>query len=294
VSTWVALVLAVAASIAQAEPQASDPKAVLTNEESKPLISGDAGVTVTNEYLSRGLVLVNHGAQFQPYGDLFFHVYEGDGFINSVTPTIGFWSNLTTDSGHGASKPGRDLANWYEFDYMPGVAIGFAKHWTLTETYFEFNSPSGGFRVCRSMNTSFAYDDTGLIDKDKNFSLQPHFTWLAELGAAGSAGLQKDGNYFELGLAPNYTILKGSAYPVTFTVPLTLGLGDDKFYNGDTYGYFTTGLTASTKLAFIPDAYGSWTGSIGYKYYNLGDQVAKTDAGNNDQNVIFVSVGCSF
>ena len=258
------------------------------------LISGDLGVSVTNEYVSRGLVLVNHGAQIQPYADLFFHVYQDDGFINSVTPTMGIWSNFTTDTGHGASKPGNGPGNWYEFDYMPGVAVGFAKYWTLTETYLEFDSPSAGFKTARSMNTCIGFNDTGLIDPDRNFSLQPHFTWLAELGAPGSAGLQKGGNYFEMGLAPNYTILKGSEYPVTFTVPLTVGLGDDKFYNGDTYGYFSTGLSASTPLAFIPSGFGTWTASLGYKYYNLGNQVAKTEAGNNDQNVGYFSISCAF
>lgn len=292
----VVLGLAIVSSSAMAgtDSTTDDPKAMQKTAAAQPFITGDAGVTVTNEYISRGLVLVNHGAQVQPYGDVFFHIFQGDGFITSVAPTIGFWSDLTTDTGHGASKPGRDTANWYEFDYMPGIAVDFAKYWTLTESYYEFNSPSGGFRTLRSMNTAFCFNDTGLIDKSGNFSLQPHFTWLAELGASGSAGLQKDGNYFELGLSPNYTILKGGEYPITFTIPLTLGLGDDHFYAGDTYGYFFTGLTVSTPLAFIPCDYGAWTASLGYKYYNLGNQAAKTEMGNNDQNVISCSIGCAF
>jgi hypothetical protein len=298
VQTLAALGLTLMLSIARAEPglTTTDPKAMApaVAAPGPPLVTGDFAVNVTNEYISRGLVLVNHGVQIQPAADVFFHVFQGDGFINSVTPTLGVWSDLTTDDGHGASQPGHGPSHWYEFDTMPGVAVGFAKNWTLTETYLQFNSPSGGFKTARSMNTCFGFNDAGLLDPSKNFSLQPHFTWLAELPAPGSAGLRKDGNYFELGLAPNYTILKRSEYPVTFTVPLTLGLGDDNFYHGDTYGYFTTGLSISTPLAFLPASLGAWTASVGYKYYNLGDQAAKTLAVTRDQDVYSFSIGCSF
>jgi len=98
----------------------------------------------------------------------------------------------------------------------------------------------------------------------------------------------------EFGLAPNYTILKGAEYPVTYTVPLAVALGDSKFYNGDTYGYFCTGLTVSTPLAFIPKQYGSWNASAGYKYYNLGDQAAAVNSVSKDQNVFDLSIGCTF
>jgi hypothetical protein len=61
---------------------------------------------------------------------------------------------------------------------------------------------------------------------------------------------------------------------VTFTVPLTVGLGSEGFYHSDAYGYFSAGLQVSVPLSFIPDCYGKWTFSGGYTYYNLGGAAA--------------------
>ena len=85
----------------------------------------------------------------------------------------------------------------------------FAKNFTFTASYFEFDSPASFFDTARSLNFNLAYDDTDLLGK---FALHPHFTYLRELMAPGSAGLQKNGNYYEVGLAPGF-----SAGPVAIT-----------------------------------------------------------------------------
>src|ERR1700679_3694739 len=59
-------------------------------------ITGDLGVTMTNEYLSRGFVLNSKGVVAQPYLDLYFKLCEGTGFINKVTFNLGLWSDLST------------------------------------------------------------------------------------------------------------------------------------------------------------------------------------------------------
>ena len=57
-------------------------------------ITGDLGVTLVSEYLSRGIVQVNQGVIAQPYLDLYFKLYEGTGFINKVVFNFGLWSNI--------------------------------------------------------------------------------------------------------------------------------------------------------------------------------------------------------
>jgi len=248
-------------------------------------ISGDLGVTMPTEYLSRGLVLENQGVIAQPYLDLYFKLYEGTGFINKVVFNLSFWSSIHSHVQPDGSTD--TTRNWYEFDWTPGIAVTFAKNFTATLSYFEFDSPASAFDTARSINLNIAYDDTDIFGK---FAVHPHFTVLSELNAPGFAGLEGHGWYFEVGLAPGYTV-----GPVTFTVPLTLGLGDHKFYGGPAFGYFSAGLQMSIPISFIPECYGKWTFSGGYTYYELSDNVANATAtGHESQHVFQGAIGLTF
>src|SRR4051812_15037640 len=52
-------------------------------------ITGDLGVNVVSLYASRGVVFENQGAIIQPYADIYFKVYEGEGFLNKVSVNLG-------------------------------------------------------------------------------------------------------------------------------------------------------------------------------------------------------------
>jgi len=275
-------------------PSADDGKDVKESKELKQqckesCISGDLGVTMPTQYMSRGLMLENQGVIAQPYLDLYFKLYEGTGFINKVVFNFSLWSSIhshvqpTTAGTFDATA-----RNWYEFDWTPGIAVTFAKNFTATLSYFEFDSPASSFDTARSINLNIAYDDTDLLGK---FALHPHVTVLSELNAPGFAGLQGHGWYYEIGLAPSYT-----AGPVTFTVPITVGLGDGKrFYGDEAFGYFATGLQISVPLSFIPECYGKWTFSGGYTWYLLGDNVADATAtGHESQHVLQGAIGLTF
>ena len=109
-------------------------------------ITGDLGVTFTNEYISRGLVQVNQGVIAQPYLDLYFKVYEGTGFINKVTINFSLWTSIDSH----VEAPGNEstVRNWEEFDWDPGIAITFAKNFTLTTSYYEFDKPGAVLQHC--------------------------------------------------------------------------------------------------------------------------------------------------
>lgn len=248
-----------------------------------PFVTGDAGVAFVSKYFSRGINLTDQGVIAQPYADLYLRLYEGDGFINKVTLNLGLWSSIQSFKQPG---PHTNSSAWYEFDYTAGIATTFAKSFTFTASYFEFISPADNFPTARNLNFSLAYDDSGLLGA---FALHPHFTVLAELNAPGYAGLDYGGWYYEFGIAPGF-----AAGPVTFTFPLTLGLGDDNFYADETYGYFSAGAAIAVPLSFIPPAYGSWTFGSSATYYNLG---STTKAANHDEGNDFVfsgSIGLTF
>jgi hypothetical protein len=147
------------------------------------------------------------------------------------------------------------------------------------------------------VNANLSYDDTSLLGA---FALHPHFTVLWEAGAPGFAGLKAHGWYYEIGVAPSYTFLKSSKYPITLALPNTVGLGDSSgFYGHNNFGYFSTGATLSVPLAFIPSGFGSWTVTAGYTYYYLGTTVREAYAppvgsGADSFHVFSGAIGCTF
>ncbi len=265
-----------------------------TGKESKPVveqvkescITGDLGVNFVSEYISRGVVLENQGVIAQPYTDLYFKLYSGDGFINKISINLGIWSSI-----HSHKQGGNTTAqNWYEFDYTPGISLTFAKNFTATLSYFEFDSPSGAFDPARSINLNLAYDDTDLLGA---FALHPHVTVLREVG--GIAGLAEHGWYFEGGIAPSVPLGKFA----TLTFPVTAGFGDGKFYAGDNFGYVSGGANLAIPLGFMPSCLGSWTFSGGYTYTYLASDNLRTAAlaqanGERNQHVFQGGLAVSF
>jgi hypothetical protein len=292
------LALAPLTATAGTEVSSKDGKGTVAKEEpvTKSLISGDLGFVATSDYFSRGILqTASTGVKFQPYLDLYFKLYEGDGFVNNVTFAFGLWSNLETKVG----GPGVNTKFWEEFDYTAGFAITFAKNFTATISYFEFDSPNQSFNEARSMNLNLSYNDADLLGM---WALHPHVTFLQELD--GHAGMGMDGSkrsqYYEVGIAPSFTFMKESKYAPTLTLPLTAGFGSSGFY-GTGFGYASAGGTISVPLAFIPAGYGAWTWSVGGTYYYLGKTTAAaagpltfSNGSRHNAGVAFTSVGLTF
>jgi len=249
-------------------------------------ISGDAGVNFVSAYFTRGLMQENQGLIAQPYADLFASLYEGSGFVNKVAAQMGIWASVQS---HYAVPPGNPPLtknpSWYEFDWMPGIAVTLAKNFTLTTSYYEFDSPADAFAASRNLNVNLAYDDSGLLSK---FALHPHFTYLREL--TGAAGLQGPrGNYFEVGVAPAAPAMG----PVTLSLPATVGLGGGGFYAGTTLGYIAVGPNIAVALP-VPARFGTWTFNTSATYYHLNGAVATQDAGRHNDWVFSGGVGMTF
>jgi hypothetical protein len=261
----------------------------LIEETKESCISGDLGVTFVTAYISRGLVQEDEGVIAQPYLDIYFKLYEGDGFINKVTAGLGFWASIHENETF--ASPGSTTPAWYEFDWMPSIGITFAKNFTLTTSYYEFDSPNDAFASFRGVNVSLAYDDTDLLGL---FALHPKFTVLFELENKAGIGPDK-GVYYEIAIAPGHTFMEESAYPVTVTIPVVAGFGSDGFYAGDTFGFVSAGITASVGLGFIPECFGSWSLAAGGLYYHLGDNAADyTNGGETDKFVGTATLGMTF
>ncbi len=275
----------------ETKPSGKETKPVEAIKES--FITGDLGNAVVSSYISRGGVNENQGFIDQPYLDIYCQLYKGDGFVNKISLNLGFWASLHSEKT--AAAPGSSLSAWYEFDWMPGISVTFLKNFTATLTWLDFDFVSSGARA-GSLSLNLGYDDTDLLGA---FALHPHFTVIKTM-IGNLVGVPNSdlGWYYEVGIAPGYSFFKGEAYPLTFTVPLTVGLGPES-YNGETYGFFSAGINMAVPLTFIPSGYGNWTATAGFTYWNIGDAAAQAYtpgiiSGDNSQFVFSGSIGMTF
>jgi hypothetical protein len=238
-------------------------------------ITGDLGISMVSQYVSRGVIFENQDAILQPYADLYFKMYEGEGFLNKATINLGIWNSFHsrhTDAGIASGATSSSTRSWYEFDFTAGVSFTFAKNFTFTPSYYTFLSPNDGFSTFQGLNLKLAYDDTDLLGA---FALHPYVQVLFELENKAGTGAD-EGVYYEVGIAPSVPV-----GPITLTFPITAGFGSNDFYgqldthsgvvHDEAFGFFSAGVTAAYTLKFIPECYGTWTASAGYTYYYLGE-----------------------
>ena len=236
-------------------------------------ITGDLGVNVVSQYVSRGLIFENQGAIIQPYADLYFRVYKGadTDFLNKVSVNLGIWNSFHsrhTDAGEANGGSGQGTTpSWYEFDFTAGIAVTFLKNFTFTPSYYTFLSPNDGFSTFQGLNLNLSYDDTDLLGA---FALHPHATVLFELENKAGNG-SDEGVYYEVGIAPAIPIGPKDSPYVTFTLPVTAGFGSNEFYAHNAgFGYVSGGVQASVPLNFVPKCLGTWAANGGATYYYLG------------------------
>lgn len=238
-------------------------------------ISGDIGVNVVSQYVTRGVILENQGAIIQPFADLYFKLYEGEGFINKVVLNLGIWNSFhsaKTDAGVASGSGASTTRSWYEFDFTPGVSITFAKNFTFTPSYYMFLSPNDGFSTFHGLNLKLAFDDAPFLGK---FALHPTAQVLFELENKAGTGAD-EGVYYEIAIAPGFPL-----GPVAISFPIAAGFGSSDFYGSldtasgtiqnEEFGFVSGGVNVSYAIAAIPECYGSWTVNAGATYFHLGD-----------------------
>ena len=252
-------------------------KAVI--EKSKEsCITGDIGLDVYSQYIFHGLTLENQGAIIQPYADLYFQLYQGDGALNGVSLNLGIWNSFHSNHTVASSTRG-----WYEFDFLAGVSFTFLKNLTFTPSYIFYSSPGDYFENSHNLRLQLGFDDKDLLGA---FSLQPYV--LVDFELEGKSGNGSDeGVYYEVGISPSV-----EAGPVSLAFPIKAGFGSNDYYsNDDGYGFFSAGVTASYALKCIPECYGEWTLTAGATYFNYGDPNEDANAIKDDNSNDFVFNG---
>lgn len=241
-------------------------------------ITGDIGLDVYSQYIFHGITLENQGAILQPYADIYFKLYEGDGFLNSVSLNLGIWNSFHSNHTVASSTPG-----WYEFDFLAGFSFTFGKYFTLSPGYVAYTSPGDYFNTAHVVQVKLAADDSDLLGA---FALHPYVMVEAELeGKAGNGS--DEGFYYEVGIAPGF-----KAGPVAVALPIKAGFGSNDYYLDDAgYGFFSAGVALGYDLAFVPECYGTWSVSANATYFHFGEPNNNANAVKNDDDYAVVFGG---
>ncbi len=235
-------------------------------DEAPPVNTGkvafSTGFDVVTEYWFRGLGQENQGLILQPWIDVTFELFSSDDL--TLTGSVGSWNSIQD------ATPGDA---WYESDFYAGVGAEMGA-FSFGASYINLYNPAGGDIFAEEIDITLGIDATAF---DLPAYLSPSFTLAIEIDGGSDNGTNK-GTYLEIAFEPTVENILGSANaPVTLTIPLTLGLGLEDYYedgqgNDDTFGFFDIGAVFSTPLSgLIPADYGAWTASIGVHAIFLGD-----------------------
>jgi hypothetical protein len=253
-------------------------------QDAPPVNSGKVafslGFDVVTEYWFRGLGQENQGLILQPWIDVTFELLSNDDM--TVTGSVGTWNSIHDDAAGDA---------WYESDFYAGFGVEMGKV-SVGATYINLYNPAGGDIFAEEIDISLSYDDSEL---GLPFALNPGVTLAVEIDGGSDAGSSK-GTYLEIGIEPSVQDILGSdSVPVGLSLPVTVGLGLDDYYedglgNDDTFGFIDIGLVLSTPLdGLIPADYGTWTASFGVHWISLGDSAENISAafgtGQDDSSV---------
>ena len=233
----------------------------------------EAKVEAKTAYFFRGYNVMDTGYIFQPEATLSLRAIEWREY--SFTPYFGVWNNISEVKGHDSSI----WAHWTEFDATGGVVIERGD-WSLDVQWNYYVSPSDFFDSAHELGATLGYG--GEIFGVK---LQPHVAVFRELDDQSD---DDENTYLEAGLEPEFAL----AEKLTLSLPLTLGMSLDGYYQGGDghnafFGYGSAGARPAYQLNE------NWSVYAGVEYVHLFADSAEAANSGDDGKVIGV-VGVSF
>jgi hypothetical protein len=227
-------------------------------------IHGFNDLTIKNGYLTpRGLLVTSKGLTTQILNGLVFDVYNRpDMPLDDIAIVGGVWNDLSS------SQRSTTVGPWNEFDWFIGANFEVDHVWTFGASYVAFLSPPGNFSAEHNIEFSAKFDDSKLLAP---ISLHPYAKLFYEIHGPSVVVTGKGGGSFdvELGVVPTWD-LHPYNFPATLTAPTWLTVGPSDFWGGGgNLGVFSTGLTATFPLEFMPKSLGGWNFHVGAQYYDM-------------------------
>jgi len=271
-------------------------------QEEAPVNSGaisvSAGADVTSKYYFRGLLQEDQGLIIQPWAEIGATVLEKEtGPIQTVSVFGGIWNSFHDTKTGDMTTGGNGASSWYEADLYAGASVGLDGGFSTGITYTAYTSPNDAFSTIQEVSVSGSFDDSEFWG-DSGFALSPSAVVAFELdNTATLSSPSSEGIYLGLGISPSMEVVQSEDYPITLSVPVTVGLGLDDYYveaatgDDELFGYASVKPTASMPLGFMPDKFGDWEGYVGVEFLYLGD--ATEDDNNGDDFEVIGSIGLS-
>lgn len=270
------------------------PAVLVAQDEAPPMvepntgaISLDLGVDWVSQYIFRGIQQQNSGLILQPDMRVTAALYDGEDLLSSLDVYTGIWASVHSDSlpATNANKP------WYEVDYSLGAVAGLGEDFVLDTAFVAKTFPSSGAAVTE-VDIALAYDDAQLMADRDLPALNPYVLVALEMSNTIS-GTQA--GYWEVGIAPSTLLMESEDYPVTLSIPVTLGLNLYEYYDENLFGYLDVGAVLSMPVTCIPVEYGTWTAKAGINliYTDEAAQNQTPIEGDQDDLEVVASVGLS-
>ena len=252
-------------------------------------VSFSVNSDITNAYFFRGILNERDGFIWEPYADLGFNLYKGEGAISSVDLGFGTWFSFQTEK---TLATGEGPTNLYEVDYYPSLSVEFAGGFSTGLSYVLYTSPNGAFSTVQQLDWSLGFDDSEYLGA---FALHPSALFSFELENTSFG--PDEGGYFQFGLTPGFDA--GEPYTVSFTFPLVVGVSMYDYYetshsNDHTFGFFSFGVASSFPLSFIPEDFGSWSTGISVTALVLSDTLEEVNEGDQIFPVAVWSLGFEY
>lgn len=248
-------------------------------------IHGLVNLGFSDHYITpRGLNVENQGLIFQPLVLLFWNIYANpDAFVSDVTLATGVWNSVHS------RRSGAEPSHWNEIDPIVGLSFKFAKKFGLDVFWSAFQSQTDSFDTSNNLSIKLSYSD-GLTE---SFSINPYVEYWRELNEKATVVFNKATSdtswYFSIGINPTY---KFKSIPLELSFATYINIVEENFYQrfdgspgGDGVAVFSTQITATCPLTFIPKSYGFWSVYATLQYYHLsndgvldGNQVLGADA----------------
>lgn len=258
-------------------------------------VSVSGGFDIVSEYWFRGIPQEDQGFLIQPYLDVAFDLAPLG--AEGVSLYFGTWGSV-----HENDTPGVAGGNsWFEQDLYTGISVDLPYNLSADLSYIILYGPAFGGIFAEEIDFSLAWDDSGMWgDGFMASGLQPYVTFAFETDG-GSDGFGNNvtpapltpvdtgslGIYLELGIEPSWTLIESEDYPVTFSMPITVGFGLDDYYEyvdgaalapgaveDESFGFFSIGFMFSTPLSFVPAEYGSWSAYTGVTVLVINEDYA--------------------
>lgn len=268
------------------------PVTASADEHEVPVNSGNVSLTIgtdfTTEYIFRGIPQENQGLIMQPYADVTLSLVDSDAYTLDVY--AGVWNSFHFDSSVGDNND-----PWFESDIFVGAAVGLAE-FGIDFGYTKLNGPNTGAEFAEEIHLGVSYDDSDLWGDDFG-GVQPYVTVVWEIDGGSDVGSDK-GTYFEVGVEPSFTLLDHETYPMTLSIPVTLGFGDDYYEDGlgndESFGYWQIGLAVAMPLNMVPAEFGAVELTAGVFY--LDGEAYEDDffgVQGGDDDTIYGTLGIS-